>query len=154
MLTEDGWYISGDVFRRDADGAYYFVGRADDMFVCGGENIYPAEVETVLESHPEIVQACVVPVPDEFKGEKPVAYVVRADGAALGEDEIKQYALARAPAYLHPRMVMFADAFAPGRAGQDRPQHVGDRSAAAVGRAIANRQGRKMIIERPRQGTG
>ena len=69
MLTEgDGWYISGDVFRRDADGAYYFVGRADDMFVCGGENIYPAEVETVLESHPEIVQACVVPVPDENQG--------------------------------------------------------------------------------------
>ena len=110
VLTEDGWYISGDVFRRDADGAYYFVGRADDMFVCGGENIYPSEVETILESHPEIVQACVVPVPDEIKGEKPVAYVVRADGAALGEDEIKQYALARAPAYLHPRMVLFADA--------------------------------------------
>ena len=39
VLTEDGWYISGDVFRRDADGAHFFVGRSDDMFVCGGENI-------------------------------------------------------------------------------------------------------------------
>ena len=110
VLTEDGWYISGDVFRRDPDGAYYFVGRADDMFVCGGENIYPLEVETVLESHPDIVQACVVPVPDEIKGEKPVAYVVPTDGAVHDEDEIKQYALAKAPAYLHPRMVRFVKA--------------------------------------------
>ncbi len=60
VLTGDGWYVSGDIFKRDADGAYSFVGRADDMFVCGGENIYPAEVEAVLESHPKIVQACVV----------------------------------------------------------------------------------------------
>ena len=110
VLTEDGWYISGDVFRRDADGAYFFVWRADDMFVCGGENVFPSEVETVLESHPEIVQACVVPVPDEIKGEKPVAYVVPTDGAALDEDEIKRHALARAPAFLHPRMVQFVKA--------------------------------------------
>ena len=110
VLTGDGWYVSGDVFRRDAVGAYYFVGRADDMFVCGGENIYPSEVEAILESHPEIVQACVVPVPDEIKGEKPVAFVVRGDGAALGEDEVKRFVLAKAPAYQHPRMVLFADA--------------------------------------------
>ena len=62
--------------RRDADGFYYFVGRADDMFVCGGENIYPGEVETMLERHPGIQQACVVAVPDEIKGAKPVAFVV------------------------------------------------------------------------------
>jgi len=110
VLTEDGWYDSGDVFRRDTDGAYYFVGRADDMFVCGGENIYPSEVETVLESHPKIAQACVVSVPDEIKGEKPVAYVVCIDGATLGEDEVKRHVLAKAPVYQHPRMVLFADA--------------------------------------------
>lgn len=110
VLTEDGWYISGDVFRRAADGTYYFVGRADDMFVCGGENIYPSEIEAILESHPEIDQACVVPVPDDIKGEKPVAYVVRTEGADLGEDEVKRFALAKGPAYQHPRMVVFADA--------------------------------------------
>ena len=49
VLTADGWYKSGDVFRRDAAGAYTFVGRTDDMFVCGGENIYPGEVESMLE---------------------------------------------------------------------------------------------------------
>ncbi len=110
VLTGDGWYVSGDIFRRDAEGAYYFVGRADDMFVCGGENIYPSEVEAILESHPGIAQVCVVPVPDDIKGEKPVAFVVRTDGAALGEEEVKRYALAKAPAYQHPRMVLFADA--------------------------------------------
>ena len=44
VMTADGYYVTGDVMRRDADGFYYFVGRADDMFVCGGENIYPGEV--------------------------------------------------------------------------------------------------------------
>ena len=107
VLTPDGWYISGDVFRRDAQGAFYFVGRADDMFVCGGENIYPGEVEHLLEAHPDIVQACVVPVPDEIKGAKPFAFVVTRIGARISEDQVKQYALENAPAYQHPRQVEF-----------------------------------------------
>ncbi len=53
-FTPDGFYITGDVFRRDADGFHYFVGRTDDMFVSGGENIYPADVERMLERHPDI----------------------------------------------------------------------------------------------------
>jgi acyl-CoA synthetase (AMP-forming)/AMP-acid ligase II len=110
VLTADGWYRSGDVFRRDADGAYYFVGRTDDMFVCGGENIYPGEVEHLLEAHADIVQACVVAVPDEIKGEKPFAFVVPRAGARLSEDDVKRYALANAPAYQHPRQVEFMPA--------------------------------------------
>lgn len=107
VLTSDGWYISGDILRRDTDGAYYFVGRADDMFVCGGENIYPGEVEALLERHPDIMQACVVPVPDEIKHEKPFAFVVTRNGRRLSEDVVKQYALANAPAFQHPRHVVF-----------------------------------------------
>jgi long-chain acyl-CoA synthetase len=107
VLTSDGWYISGDILRRDQTSAYYFVGRADDMFVCGGENIYPGEVEMVLERHPDIVQACVVPVPDEIKHEKPFAFVVTRAGSRLTEDEVKRHALAHAPAFQHPRHVVF-----------------------------------------------
>ena len=107
VLTPDGWYISGDVFRRDASGAYTFVGRDDDMFNCGGENIYPGEVEQMLERHPDVLQSCVVPVPDELKGEKPVAFIVLKAGASLTEDAVKQYALANAPPYQHPRRVTF-----------------------------------------------
>ena len=133
MLTTDGWYISGDVFRRDDDGAYYFVGRSDDMFNCGGENIYPGEVEAVLVGHPDIVEACVVPVPDEIKGEKPVAYVVARPGAMLDAETVKQHALANAPAYQHPRQVHFLDALP--LAGPGKVDHKGltDR-ARALGR--------------------
>lgn len=109
VLTEDGWYISGDVFRRDENGAYFFVGRSDDMFVCGGENIYPGEVEALLVGHPAIEQACVVPVPDEIKGEKPAAFVVADSSVGLTEKDVKAHALANAPAYRHPRMVIFVD---------------------------------------------
>ncbi len=109
VFTPDGWYISGDVFRRDKDGAYFFVGRSDDMFVCGGENIYPGEVESILVRHQGVEQTCVVPVPDDIKGEKPIAFVVRSFGSTVSEDEIKQHALASAPAYQHPRMVIFMD---------------------------------------------
>ena len=106
-LTADGFYVTGDVFRRDADGFYYFVGRADDMFVSGGENIYPGEIEAMLERHPDIHQAVVVPIDDELKFKKPVAFVVTRPGAAPSEAAIKQFALANAAPYLHPRRVWF-----------------------------------------------
>jgi long-chain acyl-CoA synthetase len=106
-MTPDGYYRTGDVFRRDANGFFFFVGRADDMFVCGGENIYPGEVEKMLERHPGIHQAAVLPVPDDLKGHKPVAFVVQAPGATLDEQTVKDFALTNAPAYQHPRRVFF-----------------------------------------------
>jgi acyl-CoA synthetase (AMP-forming)/AMP-acid ligase II len=108
-FTEDGFYITGDVFRRDANGFHYFVGRADDMFVSGGENIYPAEVERLLERHPDVAQAAVVPIDDEIKGQKPVAFVIPKAGRAPSQEAIKQFALANAPAYQHPRFVWFVE---------------------------------------------
>jgi acyl-CoA synthetase (AMP-forming)/AMP-acid ligase II len=108
-ITTDGFYVTGDVFRRDADGFYYFVGRTDDMFVSGGENIYPAEVERMLERHPDVAQAAVVPVADEIKGTKPVAFVIPKAGRVPQEDAIKHFALENGPAYQHPRSVWFID---------------------------------------------
>src|SRR3954452_16870950 len=108
-FTHDGFYVTGDLFRRDADSFHYFVGRTDDMFVSGGENIYPADVERMLERHPDIAQAAVVPIDDEIKGQKPVAFVIPKAGRAPSEDDIKQYALANAPAYQHPRHVWFVE---------------------------------------------
>ncbi len=108
-FTPDGFYITGDVFRRDENGFHYFVGRTDDMFVSGGENIYPADVERMLERHPDVAQAAVVPIDDEIKGQKPVAFVIRKPGTTPSEDDIKQFALANAPAYQHPRFVWFVD---------------------------------------------
>ena len=82
---KDGWFDTGDVCRRDADGFYYFVGRTDDMFVCGGENVYPGDVEGTLERHPDILQAAVLPVDHALKGQVPVAFVVARPGAGLTE---------------------------------------------------------------------
>jgi len=109
-FTDDGFYVTGDVFRRDAAGFHYFVGRTDDMFVSGGENIYPTEVERMLERHPDVAQAAVVPIDDEIKGHKPVAFVVPEFGHRPNEDDIKRFALANAPAYQHPRFVWLVDA--------------------------------------------
>lgn len=103
----DGWYHTGDVMREDEDGWFYFIGRTDDMFVCGGENIYPSEVESLLESHDEIVQAAILPFDDERKGQLPYAFVVKQNGSGLDVDGVKQFALANGPAYAHPREVYF-----------------------------------------------
>ena len=132
VLTEDGWYISGDVFRRSEDGAYYFVGRSDDMFNCGGENIYPGEVEALLVSHPDVIAACVVPVPDDIKGAKPVAYVVARPGSPLDPEALKHYTLENGPAYRHPRAITVLDELplaGPGkidrRTLRERAEHAG-----------------------------
>jgi len=109
-FTADGYYITGDVFERDGDGFYTFVGRRDDMFVSGGENIYPGEIEKLLERHPAVQQACVVPVEDAIKGQKPVAFVVLREGHQATEEQLKAFVLEHAAAYQHPRRVWFLDA--------------------------------------------
>ena len=106
-FTADGYYVTGDVFQRDEEGFHTFVGRTDDMFVSGGENIYPTDIERVLERHPDVAQACVVPVEDAIKGQKPVAFVVAKADQTPSDGEIKRFALANAPAYQHPRFVWF-----------------------------------------------
>ena len=109
--VRDGWYYTGDVCRRDPDGFYYFVGRTDDMFVSGGENIFPGEVETLLARHPAVHQALVMPFDHELKGQVPYAFVVPRGGANITEEELKQFALANGPAYQHPRRVFFLEQF-------------------------------------------
>ncbi len=105
----DGWSYTGDVLRRDAEGFYYFVGRADDMFVCSGENIYPVDVEKMLERSPGVQQAAVVPLADDERGQMPVAFIVPRPGTRPSYEEIKAFALANGPAYQHPRRVEFVD---------------------------------------------
>jgi long-chain acyl-CoA synthetase len=107
--VRNGWYYTGDVCRRDADGFYYFVGRTDDMFVSGGENIFPGEVEAMLLRHPAVHQVVVLPFDHELKGQVPYAFVVPRPGTTAKEDEIKQFALAHGPAYQHPRRVFFLE---------------------------------------------
>jgi long-chain acyl-CoA synthetase len=106
----DGWLKTGDLFHKDADGFFYFRGRTDDMFNCGGENIYPIEVEDLMMSHEGVSEVSVVPVPHAIKGEVPVAMVVAARSVAVDEATLKAFCIANGPAYAHPRRIHFVDA--------------------------------------------
>jgi len=107
--VREGWYYTGDICRRDAEGWYYFVGRNDDMFVCGGENIFPIEVETLLEKHPAVHQAYVMPFEHALKDKVPYAFVVLREGIKTSEGDLKQFTIAHGPAYQHPRRVFFLE---------------------------------------------
>ncbi|MGC5617627.1 class I adenylate-forming enzyme family protein [Georgenia sp. Z1491] len=108
-LTADGFYHSKDLFEVDDDGYYFFAGREDDMFSSGGENVYPLAVEQVLQAYPGVLHAAVVPVPDEIKGAKPVAFVVLTEGASVTEDELRRHTLDHLEPYAHPRRVHVID---------------------------------------------
>ena len=79
-FADGGWLKSGDIGRQDEDGYYYIAGRIKEMFISGGENVYPAEVENVLAAHPDILEAAVVAVPDDKWGEVGRAYVLVQPG--------------------------------------------------------------------------
>jgi fatty-acyl-CoA synthase len=103
-FTPDGWLRSGDIARRDADGFTYVVGRRKDMFISGGENVFPAEIENVLCAHPAITEAAVIGVPDERWGEVGRAFLQPIPGvAALDFEEVEAFCRARLAAYKIPR---------------------------------------------------
>jgi long-chain acyl-CoA synthetase len=105
----DGWVRTGDIFSVDDDGFYYYLGRVDDMFVCSGENIYPGEIETLIERLNTVVQTGVVAIDDLRRGQIPVAFVVADENSNISEQLVKDFVLANAPAYMHPRHVFFVD---------------------------------------------
>lgn len=105
----DGWYATGDVMRRDADGFFHFLRRADDMFVCGGENIYPDEVEQLLERHPDVGHAAVVAAEDEVKGMIPIAFVVPREGRTIDPEALRRFTLEEGPGFSHPRAIVALD---------------------------------------------
>lgn len=107
QVFADGWLLTGDVAERDEEGYYRLCGRLKDMYISGGENVYPAEVESVLHEHPAVVDAAVVGVPDERWGETGVAFVVLEEGAEVTADEIVAYCRARLAAFKVPREVRF-----------------------------------------------
>jgi fatty-acyl-CoA synthase len=103
-LTDDGWLRSGDLARRDADGFYYIAGRRKDMFISGGENVYPAEIENVLCAHPAISEAAVIAAPDPRWGEAGRAFILPIPGVAtLNVKELEAFCRSRLAAYKVPK---------------------------------------------------
>lgn len=106
-ITADGWLCTGDAASRDEDGYFYIRDRYKDMIISGGENIYPAEIESVLHDHPDIAEIAVIGVPHAKWGETPKAYVVVTPGSNASEDDILEYARARLARYKCPTSVAF-----------------------------------------------
>jgi long-chain acyl-CoA synthetase len=114
----DGWFRTGDVGSRDADGAYRIVGRTKEMIIRSGYKVYPREVEDALAAHPAVLEAAVVGVPDERRGEEVVAFVVLAPGARATVSELVGHCKERLAAYKYPRRVEVRESFPHGPTGK------------------------------------
>lgn len=109
-INTDGWFKSGDAGYVDKDGYVYIHDRVKDMIVSGGENVYPAEVENVLMSHPAIADVAVIGIPHERWGETALAVVVKAPGSEVTEQEIIDFSQSQLAKFKCPTQVAWADA--------------------------------------------
>jgi long-chain acyl-CoA synthetase len=109
-VMRDGWFRTGDLARRDSDGFYYIVDRAKDMIIRGGFNVYPREIEEVMLTHEAVSLVAVIGVPDQRHGEEVKAFVIKAPGAEITEDELIAWCRENMAAYKYPRVVQFTDA--------------------------------------------
>jgi fatty-acyl-CoA synthase len=103
----DGWFHTGDMVRQDEEGYLFVVDRIKNMFISGGENVYPAEVERVLLTHEQVSEAAVIGVPDEKWGEVGMAFVVAREGAALTEAEVAAHCQRALAKFKVPKYVRF-----------------------------------------------
>lgn len=108
-VLKGGWFHTGDLAKRDKDGFFYIVGRKKEMIISGGENIYLAEVEQVIASHPKVKEVAVIGVPDSKWGEVGRAVVVLKPGEKATEEEIKQFCEGKLARYKIPKSVIFVD---------------------------------------------
>jgi long-chain acyl-CoA synthetase len=104
-----GWFHTGDLARRDERGFYFIVDRKNDLILTGGYNVYPAEVEDVLQSHPAVAMCAVFGIPDEIKGEKPWAAVVPRAGATVDAAALDAHCREQLAAYKVPRRFLIVD---------------------------------------------
>jgi long-chain acyl-CoA synthetase len=103
----DGWYRTGDLGQRDADGHLFIVGRKKDMIITGGENVYPTEVENVLAAHPAVAEVAVFGIPSERWGEEVRAAIVLRAGCTAGEAELLAFCRERIGGYKVPKAIDF-----------------------------------------------
>ncbi|GEE02534.1 long-chain-fatty-acid--CoA ligase [Gordonia spumicola] len=117
-IDADGWFSTGDVGVKDADGYYRIVDRTKDMIIRGGLNIYPREIEEVLYEHPAVAAAAVIGVAHPSLGEEVGAAVQLKPGATIAEDDVRAFVKDRVAAYKYPRRVWFVDALPTGATGK------------------------------------
>jgi long-chain acyl-CoA synthetase len=114
----DGWFHTGDIGYRDADGFYYIVDRKSDMIIRGGENIYPREIDEVLYQHPAVSAAAVIGVPDPLYGEEVAAFIVLKEGATATEEELIDFCGKHLADYKCPKTLRLVEEIPKGPTGK------------------------------------
>ena len=132
-IDADGWMHSGDLATMDEDGYVNIVGRIKDMIIRGGENVYPREIEEFLYTHPCVVDAQVIGVPDEKYGEEIMAWVQLAEGMDLAEDELKDFCRGKIAHFKIPRYIHFVNDFPMTVTGKVRKVEMREKSIADLG---------------------
>ncbi len=136
-IDEDGWMHSGDLATMDDDGYVNIVGRIKDMIIRGGENVYPREIEEFLYTHPDIVDAQVIGVPDERYGEELMAWVQLTPGADVTAEDVREYCRGQIAHFKIPRYVKFVSEFPMTVTGKVRKVEMRDVSIAELGLEVA-----------------
>jgi fatty-acyl-CoA synthase len=139
-LDAEGWFHTGDLARVDADGFFYIVDRKKDMYISGGENVYPVEIEQALYQHPAVAQCAVVGVPDERWGEAGVAVVVARAGRHVSDSELLEHCRGRLARYKVPRAIIFREALPISAAGKILKRELQAELSANLGHAKGEQQ--------------
>ncbi len=113
-----GWFHSGDLVKMDEEGFIYIIDRKKDMIISGGENIYPAEIEEVLYTHPDILECAIIGVPDQDWGENVKAYIVLKQGTSLDKSAVIDYCAKKLASYKKPKEVEFIEELPRNAAGK------------------------------------
>jgi long-chain acyl-CoA synthetase len=114
----NGWFHTGDVGYRDADGFFYIVDRKSDMIIRGGENIYPREIDEVLYRHPAVAAAATIGIPDELYGEEVVAFIVLKQGGEVTEEDLVLFCRERLADFKCPKSIHFVEEIPKGPTGK------------------------------------
>lgn len=124
----DGWFLTGDVAKMDEDGFLYIVDRIKDMYISGGENVYPAEVEAAIDEHEDILETVVIGVPDEKWGEVGCAFIRAAEGFELDQAALTEFARVRLAGYKTPRHFILVDDYPRTAAGKVKKNELRDQA--------------------------
>ncbi|MFF3615353.1 long-chain fatty acid--CoA ligase [Streptomyces sp. NPDC002580] len=135
-VMRNGWFRTGDLARRDAEGWYYVVDRAKDLIIRGGFNVYPREIEEVLLTHPAVSMVAVIGVPHERHGEEIKACVVLTPGAVLSEEELIAWCKEEMAGYKYPRLVEFLDILPTNATGKILKRELRDTHGAPFSRPV------------------
>ncbi len=118
VIDKDGWFHTGDIGRLDKQGFLAITGRLKEMLIIGGENVFPREIESILEQHEGVLQAAVIGIPDGVRGEVPIAFVMPKKDTTIQEDELRNFARQRLAGFKTPKRVIVHEDLPTGPTGK------------------------------------